>query len=45
MFAAGAGLATFLSPCALPLVPGYVGYYVTERDSDIAVVAAAAAAA
>lgn len=32
-FAAGAGVATFLSPCALPLVPGYVGYYVaaTER--------------
>ena len=33
-FAAGAGLATFLSPCALPLVPGYVGYYVSAADGD-----------
>jgi cytochrome c-type biogenesis protein len=31
-FAAGAGIATFLSPCALPLVPGYVGYYVSAVD-------------
>ncbi|MFC7134442.1 MULTISPECIES: cytochrome c biogenesis protein CcdA [Salinibaculum] len=31
-FAAGAGAATFLSPCALPLVPGYVGYYVSAAD-------------
>ncbi|MDL0136432.1 cytochrome c biogenesis protein CcdA [Halobacterium salinarum] len=44
-FAAGAGVTTFFAPCAFPLLPGYVGYYVTERDSDIAVVAAAAAAA
>ena len=34
VFAAGAGLATFLSPCALPLVPGYVGYYVTAAGDD-----------
>lgn len=27
VFAASAGVLTFLSPCALPLVPGYVGYY------------------
>jgi cytochrome c-type biogenesis protein len=33
-FAAGAGVATFLSPCALPLVPGYVGYYVSAVDGD-----------
>lgn len=33
-FAAGAGIATFLSPCALPLVPGYVGYYVSAVDGD-----------
>lgn len=32
-FAAGAGVATFLSPCALPLVPGYVGYYVSAAGS------------
>ncbi|WP_227134756.1 cytochrome c biogenesis protein CcdA [Halorubellus salinus] len=31
-FAAGAGVATFLSPCALPLVPGYVGFYATAAD-------------
>lgn len=34
VFAAGAGVATFLSPCALPLVPGYVGYYVSTVDGD-----------
>ena len=33
-FAAGAGVATFLSPCALPLVPGYVGYYLSATDGD-----------
>jgi cytochrome c-type biogenesis protein len=33
VFAAGAGIATFLSPCALPLVPGYVGYYVNASES------------
>lgn len=33
-FAAGAGLATFLSPCALPLVPGYVGYYASAASGD-----------
>jgi len=44
-FAAGTGVATFFAPCAFPLLPGYVGYYVSESDSDTAVVAAAAAAA
>jgi len=44
-FAAGTGVATFFAPCAFPLLPGYVGYYVAESDSDTAVVAAAAAAA
>ena len=33
-FAAGAGFATFLSPCALPLVPGYVGFYARSADGD-----------
>jgi len=33
-FAVGAGVATLLSPCALPLVPGYVGYYVSVTDTD-----------
>jgi len=27
LFAASAGLATFFAPCAFPLLPGYVGYY------------------
>jgi|SRR6056297_934359 len=44
-FAAGTGVTTFFAPCAFPLLPGYVGYYVAESDSDTAVVAAAAAAA
>lgn len=44
-FAAGTGVATFFAPCAFPLLPGYVGYYVAESDSDTAVVAAAVAAA
>ena len=34
VFAVGAGVATVLSPCALPLVPGYVGYYVSATDGD-----------
>jgi cytochrome c-type biogenesis protein len=33
-FAVGAGLTTFLAPCAFPLLPGYVGYYLNERDGD-----------
>lgn len=33
-FAAGAGVATFLSPCALPLVPGYVGFYASATDGE-----------
>lgn len=33
--AAGAGVATFFSPCAYALLPGYVGYYVgTTETSD-----------
>jgi len=44
-FAAGTGVATFFAPCAFPLLPGYVGYYVSDSTSDTAVVAAAAAAA
>lgn len=33
-FAFGAGLATFFSPCAYPLLPGYVGYYISQADTD-----------
>jgi cytochrome c-type biogenesis protein len=31
-FAVGAGVATFFAPCAFPLLPGYVGYYLSEHD-------------
>jgi cytochrome c-type biogenesis protein len=31
-FAVGAGVATFFAPCAFPLLPGYVGYYLREHD-------------
>lgn len=33
-FAFGAGVATFFSPCAYPLLPGYVGYYASRADVD-----------
>lgn len=33
-FAFGVGVATFFSPCAYPLLPGYVGYYVSQADTD-----------
>lgn len=44
-FAASAGLATFFAPCAFPLLPGYVGYYVHRSGTDPPGVASAAAAA
>ncbi|USZ68989.1 cytochrome C biogenesis protein [Halorussus salilacus] len=43
-FAASTGVATFFAPCAFPLLPGYVGYYVTGADRTTGVTAAAAAA-
>ncbi|MFB6136530.1 MAG: cytochrome c biogenesis CcdA family protein [Halobacteriaceae archaeon] len=33
-FAFGAGVATFFSPCAYPLLPGYVGYYASRTAPD-----------
>lgn len=33
-YALGAGVATFFAPCAYPLLPGYVGYYVRSTDGD-----------
>jgi cytochrome c-type biogenesis protein len=44
-FAAGAGIATFFAPCAFPLLPGYVGYYMNKSDKDPRMVAPAVAAA
>lgn len=34
-FAVSAGVATFLAPCAYPLLPGYVGYYVGREDAGV----------
>lgn len=34
-FALSAGLATFFAPCAYPLLPGYVGYYLSQEDADV----------
>ncbi|KDE60404.1 cytochrome C biogenesis protein [Halostagnicola sp. A56] len=33
-FALTAGLATFFSPCAYPLLPGYVGFYASRTDGE-----------
>jgi cytochrome c-type biogenesis protein len=44
-FAASAGVATFFAPCAFPLLPGYVGYYLSETDRDAGMLAPAVAAA
>ena len=44
-FAASAGIATFFAPCAFPLLPGYVGYYLREAADEPAMVPAAGAAA
>jgi len=33
-FALGAGVATFFSPCAYPLLPGYVGFYVSQTEGE-----------
>ena len=35
-FAVTAGVATFFSPCAYPLLPGYVGFYVNSVDAESA---------
>ncbi|XVH33636.1 cytochrome c biogenesis CcdA family protein (plasmid) [Haloferacaceae archaeon DSL9] len=33
-FAVAAGIATFFSPCAYALLPGYVGFYLSSVDPD-----------
>ncbi len=40
-FALTAGVATFFSPCAYPLLPGYVGFYVNSFDGETASVTGA----
>ena len=44
-FAASAGIATFFAPCAFPLLPGYIGYYLRESDGDVSMLPPATAAA
>ena len=34
VFALTAGIATFFSPCAYPLLPGYVGFYVSQTEGE-----------
>jgi cytochrome c-type biogenesis protein len=38
-----AGVTTFFSPCAYPLLPGYVGFYVNSVDAESASVVGAGA--
>ncbi|AFK18963.1 cytochrome C biogenesis protein [Haloferax mediterranei ATCC 33500] len=35
VFAASAGVATFFAPCAFPLLPGYVGYYLSRDEAGL----------
>ncbi|WP_436903397.1 cytochrome C biogenesis protein [Halovenus halobia] len=44
-FAVSAGVATFFAPCAFPLLPGYVGYYLSESDGETGMLPPAVAAA
>ncbi|RQG91275.1 cytochrome C biogenesis protein [Natrarchaeobius halalkaliphilus] len=41
VFALTAGIATFFSPCAYPLLPGYVGFYVSQTEQKEASLAGA----
>src|SRR6516164_5278822 len=43
--AAAAGAVTFLSPCCLPLVPGYLSYLTGMSGADAATATTAAATA
>lgn len=42
-FAITAGVATFFSPCAYPLLPGYVGFYLNQTNADEASLGGASA--
>lgn len=44
-FAVTGGLATFFAPCAFPLLPGYVGYFLHHDDAERSGVALPAALA
>ncbi len=45
VFAASAGLATFFAPCAFPLLPGYIGYYIQQTENNTLGILPASAAA
>lgn len=34
VFAVGGGVTTFFAPCAFPLLPGYIGYFLNHNDTD-----------
>ena len=40
--ALSAGIFSFFAPCAFPLLPGYVGYYVASVDSEVSLSGAVA---
>jgi cytochrome c-type biogenesis protein len=42
-FAITAGVATFFSPCAYPLLPGYVGFYLNQTTAEEASLGGASA--
>lgn len=42
-FAITAGVATFFSPCAYPLLPGYVGFYLNQTNANEASLGGASA--
>lgn len=42
-FAVTAAVATFFSPCAYPLLPGYVGFFVSRADGETASLSGSAA--
>lgn len=44
-FASMAGVTTFFAPCAFPLLPGYVGYYLHESNDGTSALPVAVAAA
>ncbi|MDS0475148.1 cytochrome c biogenesis protein CcdA [Natrinema sp. 1APR25-10V2] len=41
VFGLTTGIGTFFSPCAFPLLPGYVGFYVSQTDGERASLAGA----
>lgn len=36
-FSVLAGIATFVVPCSYPLLPGYVGFYIAQKDGEVSI--------